>query len=139
MRRRRGMTLIEVLVAMAIFLFGVTSLLGLFHFGGDQEQRARTHAELAPQIEQLVESLVADAWLLEDDGSVLRLRSVTAQPVPGAPAYHYDLRVADAGDPDLRRAELSVWRSSPERPVVGVAFLLPRAVPMERRLLLEDG
>jgi len=133
------MTLIEVLVAMAIFLFGVTSLLSLFHFGGDQEQRARVHAELSPHVAQLVDELVDGAWLLEDDGSVVRLRTIEGEPVPGAPDYHYDLRVSDVGDPELRRAQIRVWRSSPERPVLTVAFLLPRTVPLERRMLLEDG
>ncbi len=139
MMRRAGMTLIEVLVAMSIFLFGITALLGLFHFGGDQEQRARTHAELAPHLNELVEQLVADAWLLEDDGSVLRARAYEGEPVPGAPDYSYDLRLEEGANPELRRAILSVWRRSPDRPVVTQAFLLPRAVPLERRLLLEDS
>ncbi len=134
MSHRAGMTLIEVLVAMAIFLFGVTALLGLFHLGGDQEQRARSHAELAPHLERLVEDVRAQAWLLEPDGAVLRLRAFDGQPVPGAPDYTYDVRVEEGVDPALRRALLRVWRRSPDRPVLEQAFLLPRAVPMERRL-----
>jgi len=131
------MSLVEVLVAMGIFLFGVTSLLSLFHFGGDQEQRARVQAELAPHLEPLVEELLAAAWLLDGDGSVNRLRVLEGEAVPGAPDYHYDLEVAREGDPELRRARIRVWRGSPDRPVLTVPFLLPRAVPLERRLLLE--
>ncbi|RMH04829.1 MAG: type II secretion system protein [Planctomycetota bacterium] len=135
---RRGMTLIEVLIAMAIFLFGVTSLLALFHFGGDQEQQARSHAELAPHLENLIEDLVDQTWLLEADGSVVRARLAAGRPVPGAPDYRYDLVLDPAGDPALPRAELLVWRGRADRPLARIPFLLPRAVPVERRLEAEE-
>jgi len=37
MRRstQSGFTIIEVIVAIAIFMFGITALLGLFHVGGN--------------------------------------------------------------------------------------------------------
>lgn len=136
--RPRGMTLVEVLIAMAIFVFAITALLSLFHFGGDQEQRARSHAALAPRIQELVDHILADAWLIEPGGSLARLRSFAGETVPGAPDYHYDLLVEEAEDPDLRRAELRLYRASPERPVVRLAFLLPRAAPLARRLESED-
>ena len=47
--RAAGFTLIEILVAMAIFLFGVSAVLGLFQVGGGYEQEARARAELTEQ------------------------------------------------------------------------------------------
>ena len=63
-RRRAGFTIVEVLLAMGLFLFGISALLGMFQIGGGFEGSARTHAELAPAIEPLIEQIREEAWLL---------------------------------------------------------------------------
>lgn len=134
-RGRAGFTLIEVLIAMGVFLVGVTALMGLFHFGGSMETSARAHASLAPAVEPLVASIKDSVWLLDAAGVPSERRELREQPVPGAPGYRYDLVVEPAGDdPDLHRARLLFYRSSPERPAARVNFLLPRRVPLQRRL-----
>lgn len=134
MRPRRGFTLIEVLLAMAIFAVGVSALMGMFQFGGSMESEARAYAELAPAINTVLEDVKANAWRLDRSGAIAGLREYHAEPVPGAPGYRYDLLADAGGDAELRRAALVFYRSSPEHPVARVEFLLPRHVPLQRRL-----
>lgn len=132
---RSGFSLIEVLLAMGLFLVGVTALLGLFQFGGGMENTARAHAELAPHVEPLVQKLLDEAWMLDSGGGTTRLQEFLAQPVPGAPDYKYDLIVENPKRADgLPRARLRFYRSNPERPVARLSFLLAKQVPMSRRL-----
>lgn len=133
MSRRAGFTLVEILVAMAIFLFGVAGVLGLFQVGGGFEQEARARAELAPAVEPLVARLKAEAWQADAEGrlTLVEQRGVT---VPGAPAYRYDLVVEESAAPTLRRAQLRFYRSSPERVLASAAFLLPQSIPVDRRV-----
>ncbi|HBF23002.1 MAG TPA: hypothetical protein DDW23_04220 [Planctomycetes bacterium] len=132
---KRGFSLIEVLLAMAIFVLAVTALMGMFQFGGGMEATARAYAELAPSVENLAETIVHDAWLPAPDGTILELRTYKGEPVPDAPGYLYDLDVAPPGeDPSLYWATLRIYRSTPERPAAKLSFLLPRRVPVARRL-----
>lgn len=138
MNRSAGMTLVEVLIAMAIFIFGISAILGLFQLGGGLEQRARVEAELAPAIEPLVAQLRAETWRQDAAGGWLPPVERRGETVPGAADYRYDLVVypAAAAQPDLVRAELRIWRSTPERVLVQTAFLLPRRIPVDRRAAL---
>jgi len=132
---KKGFTLIEVLLAMAIFVLAMTALMGMFQFGGGLEATARSYAELAPSVENLADAIVHDAWLPAPDGSILDLRIYKGEPVPGAPGYLYDLDVAPPGeDPSLYWATLRIYRSTPDRPAAKVSFLLPRRIPVDRRL-----
>ena len=136
MNRRAGMTLVEVLIAMAIFIFGVTAVLGLFQLGGGLESRARVEAELAPAIEPLIASLRGSAWRQDPQGNWLPPAVPSGQSVPSAPDYRYDLVVypGPLGHPDLVRAQIRFWRSAPDRVLAQTSFLLPRRIPVERRL-----
>ena len=130
--RRAGFTLVEIMVAMAIFLFGISAVLGLFQVGGGFEQEARAHAELAPAIEPLIEQIRREAFAAQGDG-LGQLQERVGVTVPGAPAYRYDLVVEPPGDvPDLRRAVVHFYRRSPERVLARVGFLLPDRIPVDR-------
>ncbi|MCP4092495.1 MAG: hypothetical protein GY747_03515 [Planctomycetes bacterium] len=133
-RKASGFTILEVIIAIAIFMFGITAILGLFQVGGNLEQSARVRAELAPAIEPLIAELRRDAWLLDESGAPTGLRTYTGTEVPGASGYRFDLIVRPPGDnPALRRAELRFYRKSPERVLTRVSFMLERDVPIERR------
>ena len=135
--RRAGFTLVEILVAMAIFLFGVSAVLGLFQVGGGYEQDARSRAELAPAVEPLVAALKAEAWATDPEGAAV-LRERRGEPVPGAPGYRYDLVVEEAGPmPALRRASVRFYRRSPERVLARAGFLLPQRIPVDRLVEME--
>ena len=129
---RGGFTLVEVALAMGLFLVGITGLLGLFQFGGGLEASARSYAELAPAIEPLVKDLRRDAWLLDATGTIAGIREIRGEPVPGAPGYHYNLEVDALAS--LPRAVIRFYRSSPDRIEASAAFLLPPEVPLQRRL-----
>lgn len=133
MRRNAGFTLIEILIAMAIFLFGVSAVLGLFQVGGGYEQEARARAELAPAVEPLVAQLKAEAWQTDQDGGLV-LGARQGVTVPGAPDYKYDLEVEESDVPTLRRAVLRFYRRTPERVLASAAFLLPQQIPVSRRV-----
>ena len=134
-RNQQGFTLIEVVIAIAIFMFGITALLGLFQVGGNLEQSARVHAELAPSVEPLVEYVRENAWVVDAKGKVTGLREMKGEAVPGGSGYRYDLIVRAAGDnPALRRAELRFYRKSPDRVLSRVTFLLEREIPIARYL-----
>lgn len=132
---KRGFTLIEVLLAMAIFVAGVTAILGMFQFGGGLERTSRSYSELAPAIRPLVERLKYEAWQTDPTGSFAGLREYIAEPVPGAKGYKFDLMLYPEGAfPATRLAEIHIWRGKPERVVARVPFMLPRRVPVARRL-----
>lgn len=134
-KQQQGFTLIEVVIAIAIFMFGITALLGLFQVGGNLEQSARVHAELAPSVEPLVEYVRQNAWVVDAKGKVTGLREMKGEAVPGSSGYRYDLIVRPAGDnPALRRAELRFYRKSPDRVLSRVTFLLEEDVPIARFL-----
>lgn len=136
MSRRAGLTLIEVMIAMAIFVFGITAVLGLFQLGGGLETRARVEAEVAPALEPLIAFLRAETWRQDAQGAWLPPLPRAGEPVPGAPDYRYDLVVypAAAASPDLVRAQVRIWRQAPDRVLAQASFLLPRRIPVERRL-----
>lgn len=135
MRRHRGFTLVEVLVAMGIFLLGITALLALFQYGGSLQVGASSRAALAPVLESLVDDLVDEAWLPDPAGGMAGLRRYQGEVVPGAPEYHYDLVVSEEEGPArVRRAVLVLYRERRDQPVARVPFLLPRRVPVARRL-----
>jgi hypothetical protein len=130
---RNGFTILEVVIAIGIFMFGITAILGLFQVGGNLEQSARVRAELAPAIEPLIAELRREAWLTNAVGEPTGLREYIGTDVPGVPGYRYDLIVRPPGDnPALRRAELRFYRKSAQRVLTRVSFMLERDVPIER-------
>ena len=136
---KHGFTIIEVLLAMALFLVGITAVLGLFHAGGSLEQEARDRTLLAPIVQELVADARRNAWRVDATGTWLGLTEMKQEPVTGAPGYFYDLQVSLGQDPDLARATLIIYRKRPDRPAILLPFLLPRSVPVARRLLAEKN
>jgi|GEM_PF-868994 prepilin-type N-terminal cleavage/methylation domain-containing protein len=132
---RSGFTIIEVIVAIAIFMFGITALLGLFHVGGNFEQQARINAELAPAIEPLIADMQRSAFSYNYKTNTYTLNTFVDQVVPMAPAYKYELWVEPSdGNPNYRRAQLRFYKKSPERVLSRVSFVLPRYVPISIQL-----
>lgn len=132
---KSGFTILEVIIAIAIFMFGITALLGLFHVGGNFEQQARVNAELAPAIEPLITDIQATAFSYDPKTNSYKLKTFVGEEVPLAPAYKYELRVDPAGsNPNMRRAELRFYKKSPERVLSRVSFVLLRQVPISTQL-----
>ena len=137
MRRsaQSGFTIIEVIIAIAIFMFGITALLGLFHVGGNFEQQARVNAELAPAIEPLVAEIQRKAFSYDSKTSTYTLNTFVDQVVPLAPAYKYELWVEPpSGNPEFQRAQLRFYKKSPERVLSRVSLVITRHVPISIQL-----
>jgi hypothetical protein len=133
--KRAGFTLLEVLMAMGLFMFGISAMLGMFQFGGGMEATARTHAELAPAIQPLIRHVQEQAWIFDSAGQETQLRIFLDEPVPGVPGFRYALVVQPPGDnPYLRQAQLNFYRKNPARTEASVTFLLTQKVPVSRRL-----
>ena len=125
----------DSIVAIAIFMFGITALLGLFHVGGNFEQQARINAELAPAIEPLIADMQRSAFSYNYKTNTYTLNTFVDQVVPMAPAYKNELWVESSdGNPNYRRAQLRFYKKSPERVLSRVSFVLPRYVPISIQL-----
>ena len=134
-----GFTIIEVLVAITIFMFGISALLGLFHVGGNFEQQARVNAELAPAIEPLIADIKRSAFEYDYSTNSYRLNSFVDLPVPMAPAYKYELWVEpNPSDANMQRAQLRFYKKSPDRVLSRVSFMLLRQVPISIQLQAND-
>ncbi|MBC8370178.1 MAG: prepilin-type N-terminal cleavage/methylation domain-containing protein [Planctomycetes bacterium] len=132
---KSGFTIIEVLVAISIFMFGISALLGLFHVGGNFEQQARVNAELAPAIEPLINDLQRTAFTYDALTNSYQLMQFVGEQVPLAPAYKYDLFVEPiSGRSNMRNAQLRFYKKSPERVLSRVSFVLLRQVPISLQL-----
>ena len=136
---KNGFTIIEVIVAIAIFMFGISALLGLFHVGGNFEQKARVHSELTPAIEPLVEYIQENAFRYDALSNAYQLNTFIDQPVPGSPNYKYELWVEpSSNNSDVFRAQLRFYRKSPDKVVVRVPFVLLRQVPIISQVTSND-
>jgi prepilin-type N-terminal cleavage/methylation domain-containing protein len=96
-REDRGMTLIEVLVAMALLLVGMSGILALFSTAVSLQAEATERLDVALLFPGVIQSITEDlagragAGALALDGEY---------PVPGAPRYRYRVLVReDPTDP----------------------------------------
>ena len=139
LRGQNGFTIIEVIVAIAIFMFGISALLGLFHVGGNFEQKARVHSELTPAIEPLIEYLQDNAFRYDALSDTYQLNTFIDQPVPGTSNYKYELwAVPSSNDPNVFQGQLRFYRKSPDKVVVRVPFVLLRQVPIISQVTSND-
>jgi prepilin-type N-terminal cleavage/methylation domain-containing protein len=137
--QRSGFTIIEVVIAIAIFMFGISALLGLFHVGGNFEQQARVNAELAPAIEPLISDIQRTAFSYDYSTNQYRLKTFVDEVVPLAPAYKYELWVEPiTSNANMRRAQLRFYKKSPERVLSRVSFVLLRQVPISIQMQNND-
>ncbi len=128
---RHGFTLIEVIIAIALFMFGITAILGMFQVGGNLEEDARVHAELAPVLQPLIQQIRREAWLVDKQGHITGIRLYQGEVVPNLPQYRFDLEIDPVqSNPELRKAEIRFYRQSPKRVLARVSFLLDRQLPI---------
>ena len=147
-RRRAGFTMIEVLVALAILVFGMTAVLGLLTFGAALTRTAllRTTASTAAHavVADLEETLFPPARTQDLSTAALDPSQseagppvdVVDRPLPGMPDIVYSARAAQNPDrPSEYRVDVEMsWRSAGVRRATRFTTLLIREVPFGERL-----
>jgi len=97
---RSGFTILEVLVAMAILLFGMTTILGLLTYGTALSRTAQLRTSAASAAQATIADL-EETFFPEVDGEAGEPREVVDRAVPGADGLVYSAR----------------GTSNPERPI----------------------
>lgn len=142
---RAGFTIVEVVVAMGLFLLGMSCVLGLLSFGAAMTRSAALRNEGATAIEAVVADLEERLFpLVIEDGvaSAGEPIELTDQPLPGRPDVTYSARARpdprQAGYPGGAleyRVDVTVdWKSAGESLQRKFTTLCLREIPFSERL-----
>ncbi len=100
--RRAGFTLIEVVLAAALFVMGMSMILGVFSFGSALSRTAELRSLSADAVDALVADLGETLFPLRDDGLVGPPLTIEDREVPGAPGLRYSV----TSQPNLETLEV---------------------------------
>ena len=96
---RRGMTLLEVVIALALFFAAMAAISNILRLGSDSSIKAQLRAEA---------SLLGESKLNEVVAGLLPLTAVESQPFDGLPQWTWTLSVEDDTTASLKRLLLTV-------------------------------
>ncbi|MEY2746323.1 MAG: hypothetical protein RL112_1365 [Planctomycetota bacterium] len=133
---RSGFTILEVLVAMAILLVGMTAVLGLLTFGAALTRTAELRNEGAAAVESVLADLEESLFPLDPQGALLDPQPIVDRPLAGLPGLAYSARAER--NPDRPRewrvdVELS-WLSAGVRRDRSFRTILVQELPFGERL-----
>lgn len=146
--RSAGFTLVELMVAMGILLFGAVSLLGVLGVGVDTHRSAEQHnlaVQLAQRVLQRLETeVVPKALIAAQDAATdgqpvnFKLAPVDSTPadVVGTPGLRYRVEFTqDPEQPQLVLAKVRVlWLDQGEAQAVEFQRILVGQVPFPQRI-----
>lgn len=146
--RRSGFTLIEILLALAVLLIGLTGVLGLLTFGAGLSRAAALRRDAAAATEAVFADLEERMFPLVVEAGVERVGEpleISTRPVPGYPDLVYSARAtpdpqpaSDARYPLEYKVEVEMaWTSGGLRRSRTFNTLLVREVPFGERLRRE--
>ncbi len=136
---RAGFTLIEILLALMILLFGFTAVLGLLTFGAGLSRTALLRTSAAAAVEAVVLDLEETLFPLVEGpggGEAGEPAEIVGRLVPGVPDVVYGARAVQNPDRPLEYrvdVELS-WKTSGVRREKRFTTLLVRQIPFGERL-----
>lgn len=143
--RRGGFTIVEVVVAMGLFLLGMVSVLGLLAFGAALTRSAALRNDGASAVEAVVADLEERMFPLESDGSSLRVGppvDIVDRVLPGREDVTYSAKATP--DPSQKdypggalefRVDVTVkWKSAGESKQKKFTTLCVREIPFSERL-----
>jgi prepilin-type N-terminal cleavage/methylation domain-containing protein len=133
--RRAGFTLVEILLSLAILLFGFTAVLGLLTFGAGLSRTALLRTSAASAVEAVVADLEETLFPLVE-GEAGEPVDVVDREVPGLADVVYSARaVANPERPLEYRVDVELsWKTSGVRREKRFRTLLVREVPFGERL-----
>jgi hypothetical protein len=143
-RTQAGFTLAEMLAALGILLFGVTSLLAAMASSIGQRRSADARLETTALVEHVVHRAMHECIALRDGSSSpvdLEFRPLVDQPWPGFPGLRWSVRATvDENHPTvwLLRIEAK-WFDGGEEIVSEYLRVVPRQAPLRDRVLTARG
>ena len=106
--RNRGLSLLEVILALAILGISMSAISQLFFLGSRSASQATLRNEA---------NILADTKMAELVAGILEPQSTGATPIPEAPGWVYAVRIDDGDQPDLQVATVSVQTIGDQVPV----------------------
>lgn len=142
--RQSGFTLAEMLAALGILLFGVTSLLAAMASSIGQRRSADAELETTALVEHVVHRAMHECVPLRDGSSApdeLEFRPLVDQPWPGFPGLRWSVRAVAAEDrPTLWLLRIEArWYDGGDEVVSEFFRLVPRQAPLRERVLTFRG
>ncbi len=133
--RRAGFTILEVLIAMGILLFGMTAILGLLTYGTAMSRSAHLRTTAASAVQSVVADL-EESLFPEVDGEAGEPRDVVERRLSGAADIAYSARARPNPDrPEEYRVDVELfWTSQGVRREKRFTTLLLREIPFGERL-----
>ena len=134
---QQGLTLVEMIVAMALLLGGITALLGLLSVGAETHRSSQAQhraAWLAQEVFLAIENEdLGNPWL--DDSAPEQLPARGPVPVDEVPGMFYTVQFHhDADRPDLVLVEILIrWSEQGEEVSTSFDKLITRSVPFSIR------
>jgi len=135
-RARAGFTLIEVLVALGILLFGMTAVLGLFTFGAALSRSAHLRTVGSSATDAVVADLSETLFPFDAQGEAGEPRPIADRPVPGYPELVYSAKATQNPEQPLEyKVEIRLrWASAGVEREKQFTTILLREIPFGERL-----
>jgi hypothetical protein len=142
---RGGFTIVEVVIAMGLFLLGMSCVLGLLSFGAALTRTASLRNESASAIEAVIADLEEHIFPLVEEGGSVSVGppvDIADRPVPGRPEITYSARATpDPAQKDYPGGALEYridvtmgWKSAGEKKQKTFTTLCVREIPFSERL-----
>lgn len=133
---RSGFTLVEILAALGILLFGMAAVLGLLTFGAALTRTAELRTTAASAVEAVVADLEERMFPLGEDGEAGEPLAIEGRPLAGSGGVVYSARATQNPDrPHEYRVDVELsWQSGGVRREKRFSTLLIREVPFGERL-----
>lgn len=131
-----GFTIAEMLVALAILVFGLTALAGSMTMGIGTRRGSEMRFRAATMVDHVVQDLRENYITPLDKEQPTPMSDAVDRTVPGFPELRYAVRfTADPQDPAVVLARIQVmWKEQGEAVVEEFERIVVREVPLARRV-----